>query len=95
MRFAFWVIGCQMNVADSERLARVLTEQGHVQVPDTAGADLVVLMSCSVRQTAEDRLWGHLREVAQLKRAAPLSSSPRAAASRTVTWRGSCNGRRS
>ena len=69
MRFAFWVIGCQMNVADSERLARVLTEQGHVQVPDTAGADLVVLMSCSVRQTAEDRLWGHLREVAQLKRA--------------------------
>ena len=67
MRFAFWVIGCQMNVADSERLARVLTEQGHVQVPDTAGADLVVLMSCSVRQTAEDRLWGHLREVAQLK----------------------------
>ena len=58
MRFAFWVIGCQMNVADSERLARVLTEQGHVQVPDTAGADLVVLMSCSVRQTAEDRLWG-------------------------------------
>ena len=69
MRFAFWVIGCQMNVADSERLARVLTEQGHVQVPDTAGADLVVLMSCSVRQTAEDRLWGHLREVAQLKSA--------------------------
>ena len=67
MRFAFWVIGCQMNVADSERLARVLTEQGHVQVPDTAGADLVVLMSCSVRQTAEDRLWGQLREVAQLK----------------------------
>ena len=58
MRFAFWVIGCQMNVADSERLARMLTEQGHVQVPDTAGADLVVLMSCSVRQTAEDRLWG-------------------------------------
>lgn len=69
MRFAFWVIGCQMNVADSERLARVLTEQGHVQVPDTAGADLVVLMSCSVRQTAEDRLWGQLREVAQLKSA--------------------------
>ena len=69
MRFAFWVIGCQMNVADSERLARVLTEQGHVQVPNTAGADLVVLMSCSVRQTAEDRLWGQLREVAQLKSA--------------------------
>ena len=69
MRFAFWVIGCQMNVADSERLARALTEQGHLQVPDTAGADLVVLMSCSVRQTAEDRLWGQLREVAQLKSA--------------------------
>ncbi|MAG36227.1 MAG: tRNA (N6-isopentenyl adenosine(37)-C2)-methylthiotransferase MiaB [Dehalococcoidia bacterium] len=69
MRFAFWVIGCQMNVADSERIARVLTDQGHVHVPDTASADLVVLMSCSVRQTAEDRLWGHLREVAQLKRA--------------------------
>ena len=69
MRFAFWVIGCQMNVADSERLARMLTEQGHVQVPDTAGADLVVLMSCSVRQTAENRLWGQLRAVAQLKSA--------------------------
>src|SRR5438094_533541 len=71
MNYYLWVIGCQMNVADSERIARTLNEHGHRQVATSQDADLVLLTSCTVRQGAEDRLWGELGQLGKLKKARP------------------------
>src|SRR6266542_2433032 len=71
MNYHFWIIGCQMNVADSERIARALNEHGHRQVGTPEDADVVLLTSCTVRQGAEDRLWGELGKLGRLKKARP------------------------
>ncbi len=61
-RKEFWIetYGCQMNEAESEALKITLKERGwrEALTPDTA--DAVILNTCSVRQTAENRLWGRL-----------------------------------
>ncbi|MGH2371773.1 MAG: MiaB/RimO family radical SAM methylthiotransferase, partial [Chloroflexota bacterium] len=71
MNYHFWIIGCQMNVADSERIARALNDHGHRQVGTAEDADMVLLTSCTVRQGAEDRLWGELGRLGKLKKARP------------------------
>jgi len=71
MNYHLWTIGCQMNVADSERIARTLHDHGHVSVATPEDADVVLLTSCTVRQGAENRLWGELRRLGQLKQARP------------------------
>jgi tRNA-2-methylthio-N6-dimethylallyladenosine synthase len=71
MNYHFWIIGCQMNVADSERIARALNDHGHRQVGTAEDADLVLLTSCTVRQGAEDRLWGEVGRLGRLKKARP------------------------
>ena len=47
--------GCQMNKSDSERVATLLDRMGLSETAHEADADLVLINSCSVRQTAEDR----------------------------------------
>lgn len=49
-----------MNKSDSERIASVLERAGHKPAKTEKAADLIVLNSCSVRQTAMDRIWGHI-----------------------------------
>ena len=71
MNYFVWIIGCQMNVADSERIARTLNEHGHRPVAAPQDAGLVLLTSCTVRQGAEDRLWGELGQLGKLKKARP------------------------
>ena len=51
-------IGCQMNKSDSERIAGCLEENGFVKTDVRSEADLVVLTTCGVRQSAEDRIYG-------------------------------------
>ncbi|TAK78152.1 MAG: tRNA (N6-isopentenyl adenosine(37)-C2)-methylthiotransferase MiaB [Dehalococcoidia bacterium] len=58
--FHIWTLGCQMNQADSLKLAAGLERLGYHAVEDDAGADLVVINTCSVRQHAEDRAYGRL-----------------------------------
>jgi tRNA-2-methylthio-N6-dimethylallyladenosine synthase len=65
--FHIWTIGCQMNVADSRRLAESLERYGLQSAESPAEADVVVLYSCVVRQTAEDRVHGQLHALQQLK----------------------------
>ncbi len=50
--------GCQMNEADSERMAMVFESRGHQVVGSTAKADVVVINTCSVRESAENRVFG-------------------------------------
>lgn len=56
-------IGCQMNKSDSERLASVLEKQGYKKINNKYQADLVVVNTCGVRQSAEDRVYGLVPEI--------------------------------
>ncbi len=51
-------IGCQMNKSDSERVAGYLEDLGYKWSDDKNQADLVVVNTCGVRQSAEDRVYG-------------------------------------
>src|SRR5438477_2971642 len=69
--FHIWTIGCQMNVADSRRLAESLEQYGLTAADGPHDADVVVLYSCVVRQQAEDRVHGQLHALQQMKAARP------------------------
>jgi len=56
-------IGCAMNQSDGERLASRLNELGWRRVNDHRQADLVILVTCGVRQSAEDRIYGLINQV--------------------------------
>lgn len=53
--------GCQMNVADSEVVAAVMGEKGYTITEDQHKADAIFINTCSVRDNAEQRIWGRLR----------------------------------
>jgi tRNA-2-methylthio-N6-dimethylallyladenosine synthase len=69
--FFIWTIGCQMNEADSSKVAAMLQEVGYQRTEDEEQADIVVLNSCVVRQAAEDKVAGKLNALARLKRQKP------------------------
>jgi tRNA-2-methylthio-N6-dimethylallyladenosine synthase len=58
----YWIenYGCQMNKAESEALSVELEKQGWSGAASPQEAGLVVLNTCSVRRTAEERIWGRL-----------------------------------
>ncbi|HKC18335.1 MAG TPA: MiaB/RimO family radical SAM methylthiotransferase [Candidatus Dormibacteraeota bacterium] len=60
--FHVWTIGCQMNLADSESLARRLLAAGYVE-ESLDRADVAVLNTCVVRQASEDRVYSKLHEL--------------------------------
>lgn len=60
MKYHIWTEGCQMNVADSQRLASALENLGYEECPQPEKADVVILNTCMVRQSAEDRAMGRL-----------------------------------
>ena len=60
--------GCQMNVADSELVAGLLAGEGYAPADDAAGADLVVVNTCSVREHAEKRVLRRITELANARR---------------------------
>jgi tRNA-2-methylthio-N6-dimethylallyladenosine synthase len=69
--FHLWTIGCQMNKADSERLGSALEQLGLRPVDRASDADLIVLNSCVVRQSAEDKVVGAITGVKPLKKERP------------------------
>ena len=58
--YHIWTIGCQMNKADSERLESALGQMGLSSAGSPDDADVIVLNSCVVRQSAEDKVVGML-----------------------------------
>lgn len=68
MKYHIWTVGCQMNVADSRKLAAGLDRAGLVGVDAIDEADLVVLNTCSVREHAEDRAIGQLGRLKKQRR---------------------------
>ena len=59
--------GCQMNVHDSERISGLLETAGYAPHEGAATPDLVVFNTCAVRENADNKLYGNLGHVAQLK----------------------------
>ena len=68
MRYHIWTVGCQMNVADSQKLAAGLERLGWTEVGKPAEADLVVLNTCSIRDHAEQRAISKLGTLKKLRR---------------------------
>lgn len=52
--------GCQMNVADSEVVASVLADAGYAASASIDEADIILVNTCSIRENAEQRVWGRL-----------------------------------
>lgn len=61
--------GCQMNVGDSEILVSIMQDEGYRYTEDIAQADVILVNTCSIRDNAEQRIWGRLREFHRYKRA--------------------------
>lgn len=70
-RYYLWTVGCQMNKADSEKLAAGFQRLGLRPVDRPERADIVVINTCSVRQHAEDRAYSKLGRVRDLKKGRP------------------------
>jgi tRNA-2-methylthio-N6-dimethylallyladenosine synthase len=69
--YHIWTIGCQMNKAESERLSARFEELGYQAAKSINEADLIVLNSCVVRQSAEDRVVNKLHDLRHLKQERP------------------------
>ena len=65
------VYGCQMNVSDAERMAGELASIGYARTDEMRAADLILINTCCVRESAEDRVYGKIGEIKHLKRKNP------------------------
>ena len=63
-----WTIGCQMNVADSQRVGSSLEHLGYTFTDKAEEAGVIVLNTCVVRQSAEDKALGRLSSLLPLAR---------------------------
>ncbi|WP_432646230.1 tRNA (N6-isopentenyl adenosine(37)-C2)-methylthiotransferase MiaB [Mitsuokella sp.] len=65
------VYGCQMNQSDAERMMGQLRTIGYEKTESMEDADLILINTCCVRETAEDRVYGKIGEIKHLKRKNP------------------------
>jgi len=72
-RGSYWIttFGCQMNKADSERMAGILEAMGYRAGDDEHTADLVLYNTCTIRDNAEQKVYSYLGRQAQRKRTNP------------------------
>lgn len=66
-KYFTWYIGCQMNAADTQRVASELEKRGYRATNEPKEADVIVLNTCVVRQGAEDKVYGRLGSLKPLK----------------------------
>ena len=66
-----FVYGCQMNFAEAERMEGQLREIGFENTEDAERADLILMHTCCVRETAEDKAYGKIGEIKRLKHEKP------------------------
>ncbi|MCE7920974.1 MAG: tRNA (N6-isopentenyl adenosine(37)-C2)-methylthiotransferase MiaB [Chloroflexi bacterium CFX1] len=71
MKYHIWTEGCQMNVADSQRVGASLEHLGYISAENPEEADVIVLNTCVVRQSAEDKAIGRVSSFKKLKEKKP------------------------
>ncbi|MBQ5411178.1 MAG: tRNA (N6-isopentenyl adenosine(37)-C2)-methylthiotransferase MiaB, partial [Bacteroidales bacterium] len=63
--------GCQMNVSDSEVIFSILRKEGYERTLEMEDADLILANTCSVRDNAEQRIWGRIEQFHKMKENRP------------------------
>ena len=63
--------GCQMNVGDTEIVVSIMQREGYFHTDRIEEADVVLVNTCSIRDNAEQRIWGRLNELKRYRRAKP------------------------
>ena len=63
--------GCQMNVGDSEIVVSIMQQHGYIYTDRAEEADVVLINTCSIRDNAEQRIWGRLSEMRRLRKQRP------------------------
>ena len=71
MKYHIWTSGCQMNVADSRRVASALEGLDYSPTPKAEDADVIVLNTCVVRQRAADRAVGRISSLNNINKTRP------------------------
>jgi tRNA-N(6)-(isopentenyl)adenosine-37 thiotransferase enzyme MiaB len=71
LNYHIFTYGCQMNVRDSEIISGLLLQKGYVEQSEPTEADLVLFNTCSVRHSAENKVYSKLGEYTKLKKSHP------------------------
>ena len=71
LTFCVTTFGCQMNARDSEKLVGILKEIGYIEETDEKKADFVIYNTCTVRENANQRVYGRLGQINQIKKKNP------------------------
>lgn len=66
-KFYIETFGCQMNEYDSERIAYLLEDSGYLRTDDINSANIILINTCSVREKADNKLYGHLGNLKSIK----------------------------
>lgn len=67
MKYFINTYGCQMNIHDSEKIAGILEELNYQATTNQADADIVVFNTCCIRETAEQKIYGHIGALKKMK----------------------------
>ncbi|CAL8337052.1 unnamed protein product [Merluccius merluccius] len=67
-KVCFETYGCQMNVSDTEIAWSILQQKGYQRTGDLNEADVVLLVTCSIRDKAEQTIWNRLQQLTAMKR---------------------------
>ncbi|MBI3763681.1 MAG: tRNA (N6-isopentenyl adenosine(37)-C2)-methylthiotransferase MiaB [Chloroflexi bacterium] len=65
--YHFWIEGCQMNYADARQVAVALERAGYRATDQAEKADVILLETCTVRRSAEDKAYGRLTSLRPIK----------------------------
>lgn len=63
--------GCQMNAGDSEIVVSIMQDEGYVYTAEISEADVILINTCSIRDNAEQRIWGRLNDMRRYRKAHP------------------------
>ena len=63
--------GCQMNAGDTEIVVSIMQREGYIYTDDIEAADIILLNTCSIRNNAEQRIWGRLNEIRRYRKRKP------------------------
>ena len=67
-KYHIFTMGCQLNENDSEKISGMLTKMGYIETDEFKEADFIIFNTCCVRENAEERLFGKIGEVKNLKK---------------------------
>lgn len=67
MKLFIKTFGCQQNVADSQRIVSYYSARGYILTEHDKDADLIVINSCMIREKAEERVYGYIRNLRKVR----------------------------